>query len=137
MGSIVWVADPEVAFRAVGNLTDRIARTVGWTHQNVWMPDHVYSDLADARGLPFVNPIEVAAAMLDGPISVHRDKRQANALYLIASGQTLRERSVLLSRSVLYVDAVIELRQINDMVLPRLFHLSPRKRNHGGVQLWP
>lgn len=136
-GSVVTVEEEGHRYRAAGNLRSDIAERIGWEHSNVWMPENVYEDLIEARTGAFESPINVAAELLSGPDSVHEDSRQPHSLYLIASGVRLRERGVLTSRSIRYVDAVIEFRPVGTLILPRLFHLSPRKRNHGARQLWP
>jgi hypothetical protein len=137
-GSTVRVADEDGRqFRAVGNLRRDIAELISWEHSNVWMPENVYNYLLEARAGLFESPVDVAAELLARPQSLHEDTRQTGSLYVISSGVRMRERGVLTSRSVRYVDAVIEFRPVGNLVLPRLFHLSPRKRNHGGRQLWP
>lgn len=101
------------------------------------MPDHVFSDLVAGRIRVFENPVSVAASVLRSPLSVHRDFKSSDCVYILADGDMLRAKGLLMSRTAPYVDAVLELRSIHGKTLPRMFHLSPRKRNRGGDQLWP
>jgi hypothetical protein len=136
-GTSAFVEDDHYVYWSVGNLDAEVAKSIGWNHRNVWMPNHVYVDLLEARKAVFASPIAVAAALLISPTGIYRDRRQTGGLYVIADGDYLRRQGLLRSRSTRYVDAVIESRHIQGFVLPRIFHLSPRKRNHGGEQLWP
>jgi hypothetical protein len=93
--------------------------------------------LKERRNPVFPNTIEVAAAVLQDPISIHEDMLRRDFLYVLADAEMLRRRSLLASQSTPFVDAVIELRSVENNKLPRLFHLSPRRRNFGGSRLWP
>lgn len=136
-GDVAWVAEDNRVYWALGNMAPNIREAISWPHANVWMPDHVLTNLVVTRVRVFRSSVLVGARILESPQSVHRDLLRDDCLYLFADGEDLRRRGVLLSQSTPYVDAVIELRAIEGHVLPRMFHLSPRKRNRGGEQLWP
>lgn len=137
VGMLVWVDEIKGGYWALGNLPDHVRREIDWPYTNVWMPDHVFQDLSEARVTVFTSPIDAAAALLRDPLSVYEDVRDADSVYLITQGEVLRNQGVLLSKTARYVDAVVEFRRIQGETLPRLFHLSPRGRNYGGKPLWP
>ena len=75
--------------------------------------------------------------MVTKPLSVHKDRERENVTYFIVDGASLRGSGLLRSNSTRYVDAAVELRQVPSGNVLRLFHLSPRDQNQGGMQLWP
>lgn len=138
VGTRVIVQEDGIAYYNVGLIPNDIAQRIGWLRStNVWMPEHVVQYVLDKRSNAFPNPVLLAAALIEAPSSVHQDTRWPDARYFFGDGDILRERGVLHSASTRYVDAAIELRQVPGGSLLRLFHLSPRRQNLGGKQLWP
>lgn len=136
VGTRVVVEEDEVIYTGVGITNPEIARRIGWSHANIWVPGHVLTRIA-ARPLPFVDTVSVASMIMQRPTSVHQGTRQFNHIYCIVDADVVRREGLLLSRSARYVDAVVELRHVSGGTILRLFHLSPRGKNQGGMQLWP
>lgn len=138
VGSRVLIQEDGILYHSIGSVPDDIAYQIGWpSSMNVWMPEHVVQYVLDKRSNAFPSPVLLAATLIEAPLSVHLDTRWHDARYFFGDGDVLREREVLHSVSTRYVDAAIELRQVPGGSLLRLFHLSPRRRNLGGKQLWP
>lgn len=137
VGSRVLVAEDGHIYISIGNTTPAIAARLGWTQANVWMPEHVLTGI-NWRHPVIIDPITSASRVLQAPLSVHEDPRgRPDHSYWIIPAQALRNEGLLASRSTRYVDAVVELRYVGESGLLRIFHLSPRSRNQGGLQLWP
>lgn len=135
-GTQVMVEEDGVIHTSIGNTIPEIARRLGWFHANIWIPDHVVARI-EARPLPFADTVLVASAVVQRPTSVHQGTRQPNHVYFIVDANVVRSEGLLLSRTARYVDAVVELRRVSGGTILRLFHLSPRDKNQGGMQLWP
>lgn len=135
-GTHVRVLEDGITYTSVGQTLPEIAARLSWTQGTIWMPDHVLRDIALDHPV-IVDPIQVAQMLLQAPISVHIG-RNSNQWYFLGSGPALRAANMLTSRSVPYVDAVVELRRTSlGSHMLRLFHLSPATRNKGGARLWP
>lgn len=133
----VLVEEENLGYVCVGNFSLPVRQAIEWPYANVWMPLHVHTYLLQKRADVFADIAHAAAGVLEDAVSVHRDRLPGNYLYVLTEARNLRGRGVLRSRTTRYVDAVIELRTISGVTIPRLFHLSPRDRNQGRKQLWP
>ena len=137
VGSIVQVVTLGASFVAVGQMAPEIAARVGWPEANVWLPESLHQRILSLRMGLFTDLPRAIGYTLWQPTSVHADARQANAAYFIVEGEALRRSGLLHGRSVRFVDAVVESRQVGGTSILRLFHFAPTQRNKGGRQLWP
>lgn len=136
VGIRILVDEDRNVYVSIGNTTAEIRERLGWTQQNVWMPEHVEQYILRKHGV-FSDPIAIAHAVLSTPTSVHLDSYEEDQFYFVVGRDRLIEQGFALSDGISMVDAMVELRQVQDTELLRFFHLSPRDRNRGGLQLWP
>lgn len=137
VGTRVAVEEHGILYIAVGNTTSQITQRLGWMQANVWMPEHILRAIVAKRGWIIVDPVAAASLVLANPVTVRNNERPNNAVRFIADATELRRHHLLRSASTRYVDTLVELREVPDGNLLRLFHLSPRSKNQGGEQLWP
>src|SRR5205823_2637534 len=132
----VVVSETGGVFVSVGQAEPQIATSVGWLPQNVWLPEREL-DRIRRKHQVFPDTIAAARMLLTRPTSAHRDRHLADAVYLVTSGELLRQAGLLTSRTTRFVDAVVDFRRAGAAGYLRLFHLGPSNRNKGGAQLWP
>lgn len=135
-GRRLLVEEDGIVHISVGRVRPEIGERLGWTYENVWMPEHVLRYI-EMQHAVITDPIVATATILQQPASVHEDRVDPTKRYFVMDAAELRGLGLLTSQSTRYVDAVVELRQVPGGNLPRLFHRGPRKRNRGGRQLWP
>jgi len=85
----------------------------------------------------FPDLLAAVEALLLFASSVHTDRELEQEAYFVITGDSLRERGLLKSRTAPFVDGVVELRQVQGGSYLRLFHFGPARRVKGGNQLWP
>jgi hypothetical protein len=136
VGTQVFVHEDGIVYIGVGTTTPKIAERIGWDQENIWMPEHVLQ-YVQLRHAPVVDPVTTAAFVLRHPMSVHQDRGSRHLTYFLVDAAVIREQGFLQSSSSRFVDAIVELRYVPGGSILRLFHLSPRNRNQGGMQLWP
>lgn len=136
IGTRVYVEEDGFIYIGVGNTSSQMARRLGWTQANIWMPEHVESSIL-LKHRVFPNPVVSAQVVLTNPSSVHNDRRGPGFIYFFVTAERLREAELLTSRSTDFVDGVVELRHVSGGQVLRFFHLAPVDRNKGGRQIWP
>ncbi|WP_238538461.1 hypothetical protein [Nitrolancea hollandica] len=132
----MMVDEDQKAYIGVGFTSPEIANRLGWDQENIWMPEHALQWI-QANHATLSDPIGAAHIILNHPRSVHQDLQSDDGIYFITDAEELRSGGLLKSRSTRYVDAVVRFEWVSDGAFLRPFHLSPRKRNQGGFQLWP
>lgn len=138
VGTRVLVHEDGYVYISVGNTRPEIRDRLGWTQGNVWMPDHVEGRLLVQH--PEIQPsVDAMAHVLSHPIRVglRRGKAGEPSVQFIIGGDELRTLGYLRSRSTLYVDVLVELRQMQDEVILRGYHISPMNRIPGRRPIWP
>lgn len=140
VGTRVLVLEDGYVYISVGNTLPEIQARLGWTQGYVWMPDHVESRLLVQH--PEIQPsVEAMAYVLSHPARV--SLRQGNAgepcVRFVTGGGELRALGYLRSRSTAFVDVLVlvELRQIDDKVVLRGYHISSMNRIPDRTQIWP
>jgi hypothetical protein len=123
-------------YTSVGRTTDEIARRIGWTQANVWIPEHARQDMLEKHKV-ISDPMAASNLILLNPLGVWMLDGNSTYRLFFAGATMLREAGLLGSRTTRYVDAIIEARSVENGSVLRLFHLSPRKKNYGSIQLWP
>jgi hypothetical protein len=122
----------------MGTLGANIAARLGWTAENVWLPDHALEDIEDAHRGAFHDVFGTVHAILTRPSFVLQNPREPKAsVLLVAEAGELQQLGLLAPMREQYVEAAIERRAVLGSTHLRLFHLSPRRRRPSGVQLWP
>jgi hypothetical protein len=136
VGVRVFVEEDRTVYTSVGRTTDEIAWRIGWTQSSVWIPEHARQDMLEKHGV-IRDPIVASSLVLLNPLGVWKRDGQPTCWLFFADSTMLREADLLGSRTTRYVDAIIEARPVKNGTVLRLFHLSPRKKNYGSIQLWP
>ncbi len=135
IGTRIFVEEDAHLYIAVGSTTAEIAERLGWVQENVWLPEPVEKRI-QLKHRVIRNSVAAAAFVLGNPSGVHQG-RHPDEWYFIIDAGIIRDEGLLQSSSTRYVDAVVELRSAHGGAYLRVFHLSPRKKNHGGIHLWP
>jgi hypothetical protein len=136
LGSQVLIATTQELFYCAGRTTPVIAAHLGWTQENVWLPESARQKMR-AKHPEFRDPINAIQVVLSKPASVHNVPGVSDQVQFFAETGLLREAGNLTSRSVPTVDVLIELRPtgVGKLIYLRAFHLSPMRRAKG-IQLW-
>jgi hypothetical protein len=141
VGTVVELPQPSGTtwrYYSVGTAAPVVAARLGWAQGNVWLREIERSRMLRIRGrLLFPRLEEAIHQVLQEPQSVHEARGDPSSVYFVATGASLRARGLLMSRSVNFVDAIIEARRVDGGRYLRLFHFSPRDRARGGRRLWP
>jgi hypothetical protein len=136
-GTIIRVAEDGYDYTCVGHIPDEITSHINWPAHQVWMPQHVISDVQSKRGWILLDPVAVASLVIQRPESAWKDTRSDNAVRFVVGADGIREHGLLNSVSTRYVDAIVELRKVPGGSVLRLFHLSPQTNEQKGTKLWP
>jgi len=136
VGAEVEVEENGQRFIGVGSPRREIALRLGWTQDNVWLPQSALSRMLSRRSI-FPDLLAAVEALLLFAFSVHTDREFEQGAYFVITGDSLRERGLLKSRTAPFVDGVVESRQVQGGSYLRLFHCGPARRVKGGNQLWP
>lgn len=90
IGTRVFVEEDESVYISVGNTTAEIAARLGWTQENVWMPEHALKWNRTWHPV-ILDPPGTAALVLRHADSVHEDQKYPqNAWYFLVDGDVLR-----------------------------------------------
>lgn len=102
------------------------------------MPDHVEDRLLE-RHPEFQQHDKAMALVLADPFSVNLRSGTGGVpeVRIIASADRLRVAGYLRSRSIGYVDLLVELRSVDGETLSRAFHLAPTRRFESRRLIWP
>jgi hypothetical protein len=136
IGAAIFVEETQESLLAVGNVVPHSASKLWWMQQCVWIPDHALRRITMKHPI-FTDHLAAIRAALDEPIGIYTGEQLPNGVLILALGDTLRKQGLLQSRSVTFVDAVIEFRSVTGGMYLRLFHFAPASRNRGGIRLWP
>ncbi len=135
-GTVIYVEETRETLIAVGNVAPHIAARLHWAQQNIWLPEHARDYVLEHHEV-FPDVLAAMQVVLSMPMGVYLAEKRANCVLVLADASTLRQRGLLPSDSVPYVDAIIERHAVVGGFYLRCFHLSPATRNKGGLRLWP
>lgn len=136
VGTRVFVDEDRNIYIGIGNTTMEIAERLGWTQENVWLPSF-HERYIEENHPEFPDPLQAVRRVLSQPHSVYDVPEQPTQTQFFATGDSLRVRGLLISRSVRYVDVLVELRQVLGGSYLRVFHLSPKRHPKEGRRRWP
>lgn len=135
VGTRVRVEEDEVVYTSVGTPAEQIEARLGWTQGNVWVPAHALEYMSE-RHPEIRNPIGAIAWILMNPGHVNEEPGKSEMRFLVDASD-LREAGFLRARSVKLVDVIVELREVDDNVVLRAFHISPTRQAPRGRRRWP
>lgn len=136
IGTRVFVVEDEHIYIGVGNSTAEIASRLGWSQQNVWLPEHVHQNLL-WRHPEIKKPIDCMASILRDPETVNAEPGQPAYFRFLVDAVTVRTAGFVTSRTMKRVDVIVEFRQVDGGSLLRAFHLAPTRHPARGLRLWP
>jgi len=136
VGTMVLVEETRETVIAVGSIAPHIAARLQWTQQNIWLPEHARDYILGQHAI-FPSVLVAVQVVLSTPSGIYVGQKRPNCILFLTDADILRQRGLLSSDKVPYVDAIIERRVVTGGFYLRCFHLSPATRNKGGLRLWP
>ena len=136
VGTRVHMAEDGYVYVSAGTTRPEIAAWLGWTQANVWMPEHVERYLL-RRHQEIRRPIEAGAYLLSHPDAVSEDPKNRALIRFLIDAHTMRSAGFIASRTMAFIDLLVELRRVDGEVLLRAFHLAPATQGPRGTVRWP
>ncbi|HET7037318.1 MAG TPA: hypothetical protein VFI42_16655 [Thermomicrobiaceae bacterium] len=136
VGTRVRVAEDGYGYIGLGQTRPEIAARLGWTQANVWMPEHVERYVL-RQHQEIRRPIEASAYLLGHPDAVSEDPQNPALIRFLIGASAIRSAGFIASRTMTFIDLLVELRRVDGEVLLRAFHLAPATQGRTGTARWP